>query len=244
MTSPALILPIILADPSLPQVDYADLTNVPEFESDASEHWLFDAGDADNLVGRLNGLALTPVGSAPTHSANYLRTADGTTGNRHGLATPFDDSATMTMCAVVQREALGAFSGRVALGSYTTTTGQGFLWTPEGFARTRAHAGSALGTSGVANGAWVFIALACDDVTDLSRGYVAGVAQTEVSVSKSVAANKLALGNGYYTPSGYEQGTAAAELIVYNGRGLSFAELGEVYARSKVRMARRGITVA
>lgn len=323
MTRPALILPVILADPSLPQVDYADLTGVPEFEN-ASEHWLFQEGDASNLIGKLNGAVLTqncPVsgvrsialsnggsgystapavaitgggGSGATATAivsggaviyvvvtapgaGYTSdptvgfsggggtgavaaaTRDGTpaygasslttkSGGRNGLLTPFDDAADLTTCCVFKHATVSApYAGSLLQGSLSTTQG-GSMYVASGgniSGFTRPDTPQVVtGTSGaLVNGSWYFAGLSWDSGAGKARYYIGGLGSLERTVAKTVAAAKTGLGNTNYGTSLFDMGAEFAEQIVFEDTPMSMAQMGEVYARSKVRMARRGITL-
>ena len=66
-------------DPTWPLVPAsAILDAIPDYETgDGIEQWNFRSGTAADLVGRRQGLSLTPLGIAPSYPGNYVRLAGG-----------------------------------------------------------------------------------------------------------------------------------------------------------------------
>jgi hypothetical protein len=246
MAAPCIILPIVTNNPSLPTYNWQDIPNLPEFESDAGDHWIFDKGDADNLIGGLAGTRLSPAGSDPTYSASSLVTADG---GMNGLASVFTDAATCTFAIVAKRLAIpGGATGRPIASSTTQTAADGGAEILDlGYNMAmRTREGAAVNMSGsslIVENDWFFAALSCDGDANVQIYYVGGLAQQGATVTKTVSTQKIALGNAAINSAGYLYGTEAAEFIVWPDRALSAAELAAVYSRSKIRLSRRDIEI-
>ncbi len=252
MSTPCVILPVVTANPALPTYDWQTIPNLPEYETDAGDHFLFDRAGPANLRGRLTDTVLTPAGAAPTHNAKSLTMPDG---GVNGLRTIFDDALTMTVTFVVKRGVSPpAGSGRPLVSSTTATAGEGGsealdLGTSISM-RTRQGAAVAIpGHTVITPGTWFFGAISQDGSTSDGNPisqiyYVGGLApQLPAPVTKTIGSRKIALGNGAITSAGYLYGIEAAEMIVWPDRALSLDELQAVYLRSKIRMSRRGLTV-
>jgi hypothetical protein len=218
-------------------------------EAGALQHWVFGS---DGLLGGLDMIGDTevdPVTDDPTVHANYISMALGSSGNLKGLKSAMDDSAgSMTVALVAKRPADAA--NQTVAGTSTSTAGDGgslLFWSStlnklqlnirplaSGFFPT-VDPGEDLEPGG-----WYFAAFShAPSVHTLLLGGVGSDAKTG---AKTVSANKVALGDGYWDANGFRTAIDAAEFMVWN-TPLSLAEMQAVYARSKQRMAARGITI-
>jgi hypothetical protein len=249
MSDPILFarLPFSVADPSLAVIPAADITNLVPYELNAWEHWMFGS-DVSCLTGLKNSRVLTPQGAAPTYSANYL-TLTGTYGN--ALRSTFLDSNAQTLAAVIQRPAdLAGGKLGVLLGTISgAASGSGAYWssphTLTGLIRTLT--GLTLGPPGV-SGDWIFVAFAEKGTTTTSSKLYCGAVGESAAADagpKTLSAKYVALGCGDYNIASTTAGVPdlpVAEMVLFD-KTLTSAELGGLYARAKVRMAQRGITV-
>lgn len=245
MKTPVIILPVILGNSTLPQVPYEDIENLPEFETDASDHWIFDKGNASNLIGGLAGTTLQPVGAAPVHSPASMLLADG---GRTGMISAFPDAAVSTLCGVFRRRAIVSpnigvpLMGSVAFDA--ESGGSGMYDFIGGVIQGRTRLGAAVGVSGTASMAvdtWYFAAIV--NAAGTNTYYVGGIGASVETQAKTLADRNYALGNAYIANEGYYDGARVAEFMIFGDTAKSQAELASIYARSKVRMARRNITL-
>jgi len=247
------MLPGVPAVPGVPALNPANLRPVYPLrpEPSALEHWLFGGG-ADSLVG-LKGRSLAPASAMPAFAANYLATVpDGL----NGLISTIVEPGVYTQCAVIRYDAVSA-DRRIIFGTAQGGSGDGRgimldnrdNWGFNTLARPNASAtGMPQGALTLMRDQWIFFALSVDVVANKWRCWVGGSAQTvEVTPASQYlpSTRGLALGNAYYTasaPNTFRQSLAVAEMIVFS-EYVSPAALSEIYARSKERMASRGIVV-
>jgi len=97
-----------------------------------------------------------------------------------------------------------------------------------------------------ARGGWMFIAMTFEVGSRAWKAYVGGASMVSNVLAQAYAksARNLALGNAYYVSSTtpYDGAVSHAEMIVFD-HALTKEELDAVYARSRSRMASRGITL-
>ena len=243
-------LPISVAA-SLPILSESDIAYFSGLEDSAYEHWIFDKGGVGGLTGRVKGKVLTVQSDAPTYAANSLAMM-GSVGK--GLLTDLIDAAgaKRTVFAVVQ-DTIAGTSIKVPFGTLDTTgagTGglpffSGTVPTRGVFTTYKGLTNSANSGAVISNATWHFLAISLDaasaskSVTTLVGGQAVNVATSAGPYAHSGRA--IALGNGYYL-TGHASLMNFAEFGVYD-RALTAADLAAVYARSKARMAARGITV-
>lgn len=244
---PALVLPNVLANPALPQVPWTPSMRPAELERSLTEHWIFDSGNSDCLVGGLRGDGLTLAGAAPSYSPGYLTTASG---GRNGLITPYFEQETQTQFAVVRKDSIvpGGFSiplygtysdGDTASGHMTYQIGGYFdaVRTSGGNVTTTQVAS----TASPSVGNWMFVATV--HAPESRMVYVGGVGTFSDTPNKVKSTRRLAIGNAYYNISAWMQSLLVAEYGVVLGYALSADDLDDFYVRSKVRQARRSKTV-
>jgi hypothetical protein len=247
MSAPAIVLSTVIANPGLTQLDYDDLTDVPEFEYDAYEHWMFDTGDSTGLTGRLSSRrVLTLQSAAPTYSAGFLTI--GAIGN--ALISPLDDQDEWTLIATVKYPAAAGMIG----GTLNDTTNGGSLLIAAG--GTQEISSYVPGLTNVqinapstpSTGDWVSAGLCVASTGAEQRRTLVGLGLSENVTGEGAyvpGPNKVALGNadGAGIGAPYTTTTLAVfEAILFN-RALTLAEMQAVRARSIIRGARRSMTV-
>jgi len=246
----------IYAPGVLPVIAETDIDYLSSYEVSAYEHWVFDTANADSLIGAVNKKLLIAQSTPPVYSANYISMTNYPVGK--GLLTDLDDSATPsdTMFAVVRDTSTKGLQG--IFGSLGTSAegGGGVIFNLQDAARTAFayHHGVSTSTSTPADvpaiaGQWRFVAC--------SRAFAAGNNVLRILVGggngnelantgtylKAPTGRKLGLGSPYFPASGVSTFQVDyAEFGVFK-RALTLADLKAVYARSKVRMAQRGIVI-
>ncbi|PHY20937.1 hypothetical protein [Caulobacter sp. BP25] len=189
-------------------------------------------------------VATAVLDGRPTYAGAYLSTQPG---GVNGLKTQWDDAQVSTMCAVVQRKAITT-AGRIVMGtgSETADGGEVVYWAGTNHQFRVRNGGSNTGITGtIADDQWYFVAKVSNNGDHIAM--VGGQTPVTQTQAKVLAARKYALGNVYYkgdtTATAFYQGLNAAEFIFYNGVAKTAAELAAIYARTKIRMARRGLTL-
>lgn len=232
-------LPITVAG-SLPVIPYKYIGDAA-YEADAYDHWVFDEGGPGGLVGRVNGRTLAAQSAAPTYSDTFL-TLPTETGK--ALLSPKVDGREQTLCIVYKYIATAGV--KVLAGTRGATGTPGSLLFSTG-GQIYANQSPSFQTGPVAESvnAWMFVAYSESALLGTTsavvfKGGVGAVTQTG-GVLKTVSSNLVALGNGY--SAGGPVATQSFAEFIHFDRGLTAAELVDVYARSKLRMADRGITV-
>lgn len=245
MSFPCMIATTVTNDASRPTYDWTQISGLREYEVDAGDHWIFDKGDAGNLAGGLASTNLMPVGTAPTYTANSLVTAEG----MNGLRTIFPDAATMTWAGVFKHMDVPTVGhGRPLISSETSFAEQGgsaiLDLSSAIYMRSRqASATNMAGATTIAIGGWMFVAMSCNDDTNLQQFFIGGLAPQSATVEKTLGDRNIALGNAYTISEGYLHGCECAELIVWPDAALNLTAIQSVYARSKIRMSRRELAV-
>lgn len=237
-------LPITVSDTSLPVIPSSDIELLMPYADDAYEHWLFDRGDATNLVGRVNERSLALQGAAPVYHETYL-TLPSAAGGALLTGRPDTVDAFDTMCAVVR---MGGPAGiKAPLGTLGATTGAGIFLSSAAhgmYSTLRPSVGSLLIASPAELDIWYFIAMSRDLATATRKvtHLVGGFSMIEAApTSYLAAAGNIAVGNAYYTTG--SAGTIDVGEFIYFDRAVAASELLDIYAESKVRMAARGIAV-
>lgn len=245
MGFPCMIATTVTNDTSRPTYDWTMIPGLREYEVDAGDHWLFDKGDVSNLAGGLASTNLTPAGTAPTYTDHSIVTAEG----MNGLRTIFPDAATMTVAGVFKHQDVPtAGHGRPLISSETSFAengGSAILDLSSAiYMRSRPSAATSMaGSTTIAIGGWMFVAMSCNDDTNVQQFFVGGLAPQAATVEKTLGGRNIALGNAYTIGDNYLHGCECAELIVWPGAALNLAAIQSVYARSKIRMGRREVAV-
>lgn len=246
-------LPISVADPSLPVIPAADIELLSPAESDAVDHWLLGVGDT-SLVGIKSGRVLTPQGTSHTYNdSSVVVPAWG-----GALVSDIADDVNATICAVIKRPTQSLSThGVIVFGSFSQVSWQNGsgLSIPNGASLLTVQYGAAPVQASVlwgaiAQGDYVFVAmseqLAADSDPKQTLLYIGGgnKSTTPSSTARTASiARKVAFGNAAFDNASYKAvGLEIAEAIVF-ANPLTVAELDAVYARSKIRMAGRGITI-
>lgn len=249
-------LPFSVPDGSLPVISASDVElYIPyEVESSPYDHWILK-GSSASLVGLKSGRVLTPQSTLPTYQPGYLNM---TSEVGKALLTDMTDAAAQTVVVILKRPVLPINSEVQILAGAIDTVGSGAASTGSGIyvqgttsasltLNIRGGSGLLLTTAPGAVGDWTMVAFGeQSDATSLAGTSYAGGAATNKTtswpgVAKRVSTRKIAIGNGYYG-SGVISALSIAEVLLYD-RALSVAELDAVYARAKVRMASRGLTL-
>lgn len=251
MAAPVTILEVTPTDTTLPKVPAHLMPDFPEYESAATEHWIFDRGDSAGLTGIKGGLVLTPVGAvAPTYPGSFVRLPGG---GLRALETPFDDNQQGTECFVIRYPLPWASSTfTVIFGSEIGTGGGGgeFLLISNLqrlMINVRGGSSFDLGAGSMVGDQWLFVA---QSRTATSRSGYRGNGGTDLlsatsSQTKTLATpmRKMAIGNAYRSGTGYvENALDVAEAIFFPG-ALSAGQIATVYANSRERMADRGLSI-
>lgn len=196
--------------------------------------------------GGTGAAATITLGTAPTFGQSNITTA---AGGRHGLLTPYLDSANYTMAAVFQHSTTAG--DQMVMGTMDTGAGGESLYYAGGgtgslSARTRPGAAAVLTLPpGIANGSWMFAALSYDLATQTRKTTLmqAGVQYTTSIVQAKTLATpqrQVAIGNGWY--ASHPAATAAA-IFAYAARALTVGEISTLYTRAVADCAANGITV-
>lgn len=218
-------------------------------EAGALGHWFFGT-DNTGMTDMIAGAALTPLRIAPTHAAGHLALgSDGTGVN--GLATPFDDADDLTFIAVV-RQADAAHQCVVGP-TFGDDSGYGTFFNGSQGLKTNGRAGSGFvnatldGNTDLSPSTWIFVAVSASAGTAPANVAFAGDTTgghkvVTASALNAATAGKVALGSAHYTTGTFADPMEVAELIVFDSHKTE-AEIEAIYARSRTRLAARGITV-
>lgn len=237
-------LPISVDDPTLPVLDFADVQYLVEYEPEAYGHWIFDKGDSSALASVSSDKVLTQQG-ASIYSDKFLSMSNSA-GN--ALVTDIADKANPadTYCMVVRNPNIT--TARMLLGIMAAESGKGWglFVGPSGTLHSRHYTGSDYdSTVPCALNAWMFVAIARNQPGSTRIHYVGGqapVTQAAGLYTPTAADVPVRLGNGYYSSSTNSAAIDYAEFIAFD-TALGIADLDVLYARTKARMAARGITV-
>lgn len=231
-------------------------------EDDAADQWVFNTGDSSCLTGLVNQTVLSPNGTAPTFSGDFLTIADYIWSGSGavtpgGLRTGVTDSANFTIMVAFRAKAtVDAHTSTVITGSMSETAGVGGSAVYKTFvnssspnnnvpnARTRPGSNHLLGSTPLDPSAWYIACISGDGAGNYTY-YIPNLADplTE-AVSKTVSANKLSFGNAYWHfTDGISAGIDLREGVVWNGIGKSVAEMDAVAARIRLRAQVDGITI-
>ena len=253
MNRVAQVIPSVLGNTLLPQLDYAALKAagivVPEFEQDATEDYCFDIG-ADSLRSRIGGGLLTKAGVDPVYQAGFATLPAGT----NGLMANTPDQPVFTMAAVIRRPAANPAAAFPLIGSElpaaSPTSGIGIYMGNTGNLVLRARPSGANGAAAsgavIAAGSWMFVAVVSAQSPALNQVFVGAPTPLVGTSDYSHTVNgvPLAVGKARTLGAGYnEMDTDVHRLTIWAGRALTTAQLTEAYKRAKVDAGRRGIVV-
>lgn len=248
------MLPFSVNDPTLPVIPSGDIRRLFEAEINAAEHWIFDNGEA-SLVGKINGLSLTPQSTAPTYSADYLTIASDV---GKALLTTFEETAGQedTIAAVFKYSA-HASKEIVPFGSISSTVesppltgGAPYIVGVEHTVSLTYRGSPVTGTNttvAISPSTWVFLCVSRKmTASGVVRALIGGSAIKSYtgdysSYVPATAGRKIGLGSPYFV-SLAGQTVSFAEAVVFD-RALDSTEISQLYDRSKARMTKRGITI-
>lgn len=222
-------------------------------EADAIDHFLFGGGGA-SLVDLKGRMFLTPANPSapPNYNPTFLQTSGG---GQNGLISNLPEPDAVTICTVMH------YDDRDGRGSMVAGTVQSGSGDGKGFGIIRGGAWDTFqllarpnGTVTFmpaanivcARGGWMFMSMTFEVGSRAWKACVGGASTVSNVLAQAYAksARNLALGNAYYLSSStpYDGAVSHAEMIVFD-RALTQAELDAVYARSRSRIASRGITL-
>jgi len=210
----------------------------------ADGHWLFGT-DNPGITDLIAGAAMTPFSTSPTESAGYL-TMSGLEG---GIYSPFLDATEQTIICTHQKIAYSGLGSTVVsiMGCWDQANSLGqLLYIDSSGYEINTHGANYGKTtvpppSGAATGAWIFGAVSQSNNATQRQVYWGNGSLTQQVVTKSSAAHDTYLqDNGLFNPAA---NTLSVAEFIHFSFALSATQLASVYARSKVRLAARGITV-
>ena len=247
MASIFTMLPFAVSNAALPQLAATDYELLVNYEPDAWGHWNFGTSSA-SLTDLTQGKSLTLAGTAPTYNSTGVVVAGGLNS---GLLSDLADGTERTLCAVVKIPDLSSFLGANVAGNVGTSEGFGmFVHKSSGqygiLPIVRGGTGITGDTfAGLNVGDYVFLAISYTQTgSNKLNKFFGGKLSSSITsaTAKTASAVKMAFGNVQYSTSSYHAPLEISEGILYD-RALSLIEIAAVYARSKTRMATRGITV-
>jgi len=246
MASIFTMLPFAVSNAALPKLAATDYELLVNYEPDAWGYWNFGTSSA-SLVDLTQGKVLTLAGTAPTYNSTGVVVAGGLNS---GLLSDLADGTERTLCAVVKIPDLSSYVGAVVAGNVGTSDGFGMFVHKSGqygiLPLVRGATGITGDTfAGLNVGNYVFLAISYTQTgSNKLNKFFGGKLSSSITsaTAKTASAVKMAFGNIAYSSSTYHAPLEISEGILYD-RALSLAEIAAVYARSKTRMATRGITV-
>ncbi len=268
----ARILPIVSADPSLPQLDYAALTeagvHVPEFiDPGLTEDYLFDLTADVTYRNRLSTGALEPSGMTGSLVSDgigkYLRID---AGGLNGLPLALTDRREWTYGGIFRYQTPLVVGPDTAtqqlIGNQTETSGDGgealtvltsgsLSVAVRGYSSGFTVAAPTLTAAGISYDQWLFLAVTSritSGTTTEHRLFVGAGASYLTNTGSGIKtlasdARPLALGREYRAAVAAMQETLYARAFAAP-RSMTVAELVAMYRRAKVIAGRRGVVVA
>lgn len=242
------ILPFVIDDSTLPVIPEEDIERLGFIvEPGAYDLWVF-GGNSDSLVGAQSGRALTPQSSTPAFEGNHMVMS---TGVGNALLSDFPDSsdAADTVCIVARLDDLSGSSILMTMGNLDPSDGYGsFVGSGGEFSGVSRGAFGSATNIGVEcpEGEWFFWAVS-RSMSAPTRQVITMMGDlgnnTRSSGSAySPSANPVAIGNGWNSATHRTRDMRVAELIIFPS-ALNLAQMQQVYERSKLRMAARGIAL-
>lgn len=247
MASIFTMLPFAVNNAALPQLAATDYELLVNYEPDAWGHWNFGTSSA-SLIDLTQGKALTLAGTAPTYNSTGVVVAGGL---NTGLLSDLADGTERTLCVVIKIPDLSSFAGSNVAGNVGDSSGFGmFINKISGNYGILPLVRGATGITGnnfagLNVGDYVFMAISYTQTgsNKLNKFFGGKLSSSTTSTTaKTASAVKMAFGNIAYSASSYHAPLEISEGILYD-RALSLTEIAAVYARSKTRMATRGIAV-
>lgn len=247
MASIFTMLPFSVSNSALPQLAAADYELLVNYEPDAWGHWLFGVSSS-SLIDLTQGKALTLAGTAPTYNSTGVVLGGGLNS---GLLSDLADGTERTLCAVIKIPDLSSFMGSNVAGNVGASDGFGMFVQKPGANHgilpvVRGATGITGDTfTGITDGNYIFMAISWSATSgNKLNKFLGGKLSGSITsvTAKTASAVNMAFGNVQYTAEIYHSPLEISEGILYD-RALSLTEIAAVYARSKQRMATRGITV-
>lgn len=208
-------------------------------ESGAARHWVF--GDDNPTMGDLVvGDVLTPVSTTPTHHSGYSSTAGRNAGAR---STKASTTGPQTLVVVAR---IPVATGTMIAGSFGSSAGAGIYASTSAIAtfQTRSGAGSNGRVFGTAD--WNFLVMSWENGTYklIYQSHPTNpiTNTTGSTTAANAGGNLFGIGDAYFNNASYAGGVDVAELIIFDSTK-TLTEVEAILARSKTRMAARGITL-
>ncbi|UNF10855.1 MULTISPECIES: hypothetical protein [Klebsiella] len=209
-------------------------------------NWMLGKSSA-SLTSLDGSHVMTPAaGAVPTYKNSAAIIPAVATGF-NGLNTDFNDSNSMTLCAVIKYT--GAVS-QILLGANANTQGECIYLSGTGILThlVRNNLGASVTNeipvpAGLTTGKYIFIAYSRSGNNLIS---LVGGAASQVNLTGSVktvaTATKVGPGNTAYNTNGYSKELEVVECL-YKSAPTTLSDLQTVYANAKSRCALRGVTI-
>jgi hypothetical protein len=242
---------IIIHDDPTKRVElenYLYKLSVNSIEPAAWEHWLF--------TDQATGVSTTPIPGLKSvgtlsPAANYTKTPNsiilpaGVANFANGFNTGFADAGDFTICGVFKRPPLNAVDNIVLFSNNGFGAGGFVSFIPSNdnsviLTQGNGYANQAFATENIVVGDWFFFAFrskALVNATALNGTF------TDSAVARTFIGANISVGNIYHTQAVPSPALEFAEVIIFN-KTLTIAEIQQVYGRSTIRMAQRGIDIA
>lgn len=209
-------------------------------------NWMLGKSSA-SLTSLDGSHVMTPAaGAAPTYK-NSAAVIPAVATGFNGLHTDFNDSNSMTLCAVIKYT--GAVS-QILLGANASTQGECVYLSGTGVMThlVRNNLGASVITeiplpTGLTTGKYIFIAYSRNgnNLISLVGGAASQVNLTD-SVKKAATTTKVGPGNTAYNTNGFSKELEVVECL-YKDSPTTLSELQSVYANAKARCALRDVTI-
>lgn len=237
-------LNVVNTDATLPVVSPNDVKYLSGLEESAYEHWMFNGGDANTLVGRVNGIPLTPQSALPVYSNNRLSISSvvgeslltGLTGTEAASGGGF------TLFTVLKTPVARGGNPIQLFGNFGE--GSGVMLSVRGWTAEEGWELTVWGHEvniNVQPSTWLFVGASIDAVGGNARLLISPSQKVESTGNSFGLSGEFALGN-----RAYDGGSVATLEIAEAGiikTPYTLPELEELYVRSKARMASVGIPV-
>jgi len=249
MSTSFFMLPFAVQNVNLPSLDVSKINLLVDSEPHAYTHWLLQ-NDSNRLIDSIRGEVLTPVNNPPVTEKGVIVQGSATTSEVKNFKASFKETNSSSMIVVFKTPEEADWQGNnlPLCGSFAGVDGGKLCYTGQAIMRSFIPSDNSIAfnlPAALEYDTWYIMGWSTETQPDNSgteKMLAGGIGSYESTFASRVFADKnIELGMSYNFSASYSLAEIEIAEFIYFDKALSFDELKSVFARSKIRMAKKGI---
>lgn len=251
MSTSFFMLPFTVQNVMLPSLDVSKIDLLVDSEPHAYAHWLLQ-NDNNRLIDSIRGEVLTAVNNPAVTEKGVIVQGSATTSEVKNFKTGLNENPSSSMIVVFKTPSAADWQGNnlPLCGSFAGVDGGKLCYTGLSIMRSFIPADNSIAfnlPAALDYDTWYIMGWSTDTQADNSgteKMLAGGIGSYESAfANRTFSDKKVELGMSYNFSASYSLAEIEIAEFIYFDKSLSFDELKSVFARSKIRMAKKGISI-